>query len=102
MAERRKSHIANVELNDVDPIIPSRDLGRRNSLSPNIVSQINIAQMNVQRSGSFRKSDRRLSQQPGYSIAGQTILAPDPLTTVPDNSMIQGIYKSNLQLMQNI
>ena len=47
--------------------------------------------MNVQRGGSFRKSDRRLSTQPGYSIGGQNNLIPDPLTTVPDNSMIQGI-----------
>ena len=91
MAERRKSQIANVELSDVEPIIPNRDLGRRNSLSPNIISQINVTPMNVQRGGSFRKSDRRLSTQPGYSIGGQNNLIPEPLTTVPDNSMIQGI-----------
>ena len=47
--------------------------------------------MNVQRGGSFRKSDRRLSQQPGYSIGGKNNLLPEPLVTVPDNSMIQGI-----------
>ena len=78
-------------MNEIDPKIPNRDLGRRNSLSPNIVSQINLAQMNVQRGGSFRKSDRRLSQQPGYSIGGNNSLLPEPLVTVPDNSMIQGI-----------
>ena len=55
--------------------------------------------MNVQRGGSFRKSDRRLSQQPGYSIGGKNSLLPEPLVTVPDNSMIQGIDINKIILM---
>ena len=90
--------MVNVDLSDVEPVIPSpRDLGRRNSLSPNIVSQINVAQMNVQRGGSFRKTDRRLSQAPGYSIGGQNKSIPEPVSVVPDNSMIQGVNLSYLR-----
>ena len=69
-----------------------KNLGRRQSLSPNIISQINVPPMNIQRGGSFRKSDRRLSQVPGYSIGVQNELVPEPVPVVPDNSMIQGIY----------
>ena len=64
--ERRKSHIANIELTANKPEVAIRDVSRRNSLSPNIVSQINFGPQ--RRPGSFRIHDKR--QSPGYSKRG--------------------------------
>ena len=81
LAKRRKSHVANMDFSDVEiPVITnSQNLARRNSLSPNVISQLNVPQVGVQRGGSFRQYDRRLSHSPGYSIGGQlTPLIPEP------------------------
>ena len=68
LEERRKSHIANIELTANKPEVTIRDVSRRNSLSPNIVSQINLGPQ--RRPGSFRIHDKRHSQSPGYSKRG--------------------------------
>ena len=74
----RKSHVANIDSGSVQPEGSNRDLGRRNSLSPNVISQ-GIVSMpsNVQRSGSFKvkksesKYDRRHSIHPGQNVGGK-------------------------------
>ena len=88
-AERRKSHVANVDFSDVEiPVVTNdQNLARRNSLSPNIISQLNVPQVGVQRGGSFRQYDRRLSHSPGYSIGVQ----PTPLLPKPGNSFGKGL-----------
>ena len=68
LEERRKSHIANIELPVNKPEVTIRDVSRRNSLSPNIVSQINLGPQ--RRPGSFRIHDKRHSQSPGYGKRG--------------------------------
>ena len=68
LQERRKSHLANIELSPKQPELTIRDVSRRNSLSPNIVSQINVGPQ--RRPGSFRIYDKRHSQSPGYGKRG--------------------------------
>ena len=81
LAERRKSHVSNMDFNDAEiPVVTNaQNFARRNSLSPNIISQLNVPQVGVQRGGSFRQHDRRLSHSPGYSIGVQpTPILPEP------------------------
>ena len=91
-AERRKSHVANMDFSDAEiPVVTNyQNLARRNSLSPNIISQLNVPQVGVHRGGSFRQHDRRLSHSPGYSIGDQ----PTPIIPEPGTSFGKG-FKPN-------
>ena len=84
VAERRKSHVANMDFSQVQPPGNSRNLGRRSSLSPLIISQLSPYKLGDKRGGSFRQSDRRFSHETGHTIGVQQNALPRVENNIPE------------------